>query len=40
MSDNIQSLRDALEFSPDNVPLRLHLADSLCEAKRWEEAEA
>ncbi|MEP6279905.1 MAG: tetratricopeptide repeat protein, partial [Nonlabens ulvanivorans] len=35
----IQNLREALEFSPDNIPLRLHLAESLRLANMLEEAE-
>lgn len=35
----IQALRDALRFSPDNVPLRIHLAQSLANLGRYEEAE-
>ena len=35
----IESLRQALEFSPDNVPLKLHLAQVLHQANRLEEAE-
>ena len=35
----INSLRQALEFSPDNVPLKLHLAQVLHQANRLEEAE-
>jgi transitional endoplasmic reticulum ATPase len=34
----LQSLRAALAVSPDNVPLRLHLADTLREAGRSREA--
>ena len=36
----IQSLREALKVSPDNVPLRLHLAASLMGVNRLEEAES
>jgi SpoVK/Ycf46/Vps4 family AAA+-type ATPase len=36
----IASLRQALEYSPDNVPLRLMLADNLLALHRLEEAEA
>ena len=32
-------LREALEVSPDNVPLRRHLADSLKKLERFDEAE-
>ena len=39
-ADPLQPLRDALAFSPDNLPLRRHLADSLMTAGRFEEAEA
>jgi len=35
----IQNLREALEFSPDNIPLRLHLAESLRLANMLDEAE-
>jgi SpoVK/Ycf46/Vps4 family AAA+-type ATPase len=35
----IQALREALKHSPDNLPLRLHLADSLVGFGRFEEAE-
>ena len=37
--DNIDQLREALNFSPENIPLRLHLAESLLTANRLEEAE-
>ena len=37
--DAIRSLRDALQFSPENVPLRLHLAASLMGLGRLDEAE-
>lgn len=37
--DPIQPLRDALKVSPDNLPLRRHLAQMLAAAGRWEEAE-
>ncbi len=36
----IDGLRAALEHSPDNLPLRLMLAENLLEANRIEEAEA
>ena len=40
MSDhNIDSLREALRHSPDNVPLRLLLAENLLTMNRLEEAE-
>jgi transitional endoplasmic reticulum ATPase len=37
--DALQSLRDALRLSPDNLPLRQHLADTLLAMGRPEEAE-
>jgi len=37
--DAIRSLRQAIEVSPDNLPLRLHLAQSLVGIGRFEEAE-
>lgn len=37
--ESIQSLREALSFSPDNIPLRIHLADTLFNLGRIEEAE-
>lgn len=36
---SINNLREALKFSPDNIPLRLHLAESLLALNRLEEAE-
>ncbi len=38
--DAIQGLRDALEVSPDNIPLRLHLAKTLMGLGQFEDAEA
>ncbi|MBC8353219.1 MAG: AAA family ATPase [Planctomycetes bacterium] len=35
----IHGLREALKVSPDNVPLRIHLADSLAGFGRFDEAE-
>src|SRR5947207_13446888 len=35
----LQPLRDALAFSPENLPLRLHLAESLLKHGRGDEAE-
>jgi tetratricopeptide (TPR) repeat protein len=35
----LQALREALRVSPDNAPLRLHLADTLLDLKRPAEAE-
>jgi len=37
-SDAIEALRAALEFSPDNRPLRRHLADTLFAATHYAEA--
>ncbi|HOX83628.1 MAG TPA: AAA family ATPase [Chryseolinea sp.] len=40
MDDNtINNLREALRFSPDNIPLKLHLAEILLKANRLDEAE-
>ncbi|TDE13645.1 AAA family ATPase [Dyadobacter psychrotolerans] len=40
MDDNsINSLKEALRFSPDNIPLKQHLAEILLRANRLEEAE-
>lgn len=39
MESGIESLREALRFSPDNVPLRLHLAELLLQYGKLEEAE-
>lgn len=38
-NDAIASLREALKFSPDNVPLRQHLAETLLSLGQPEEAE-
>jgi Flp pilus assembly protein TadD len=35
----IKGLRDALRISPDNVPLRVHLANSYSSVGRFDEAE-
>ncbi|MCW3102415.1 MAG: family ATPase [Bacteroidetes bacterium] len=35
----IKNLKEALAFSPDNVPLRLHLAEMLLHAENYAEAE-
>lgn len=40
MDENIKNLREALSFSPDNIPLRLHLAETLLSASRLDEAQA
>ena len=37
--DELNSLREALKNSPDNVPLRKHFAKALLKHKRFEEAE-
>lgn len=37
--DTLRALRTALLISPDNVPLRQHLADTLIGLGRFEEAE-
>lgn len=39
MDDLIQNLREALSFSPQNIPLRLTLAEALLNAKALGEAE-
>lgn len=36
--DNINNLKEALQFSPDNIPLKLLLANSLLKLNRYEEA--
>ena len=38
-NSSIDNLREALKFSPENIPLRMHLADSLFKLNRLEEAE-
>lgn len=38
-NDAINNLREALKFSPDNIPLKLHLAESLLQLNRLDEAE-
>lgn len=35
----IKNLKEALQFSPGNIPLKKHLADTLLHASRYEEAE-
>lgn len=35
----LKNLLEALQFSPDNLPLRMHIADSLFGLNRFEEAE-
>ncbi|MEL7001825.1 MAG: tetratricopeptide repeat protein, partial [Bacteroidota bacterium] len=40
MDENtIKSLREALSLSPDNAPLRLHLAETLIHMNQLDEAE-
>jgi transitional endoplasmic reticulum ATPase len=36
--ETIRSLREALSFSPENIPLRLHLAEMLMQEKMYAEA--
>ncbi|MFL5751900.1 MAG: AAA family ATPase [Bacteroidia bacterium] len=38
MSDSTQSLREALKFSPDNIPLHLLLAETLVASSHYAEA--
>jgi len=38
-NETVESLRQALSFSPDNVPLKLHLAETLASLNRLSEAE-
>ena len=38
--DPLSGLREAARFSPDNLPLRRHLADALMGVGRYDEAEA
>lgn len=38
--DNIDNLKEALQFSPNNIPLKLLLANSLLKLNRYEEAES
>jgi transitional endoplasmic reticulum ATPase len=38
-NSSIDNLREAIRFSPDNIPLRMHLAASLEKLNRLEEAE-
>jgi len=35
----VNALREALKLSPDNLPLRLHLAETLAGAGRYDDAE-
>lgn len=38
-NDAVSTLKQAVEVSPDNVPLRIHLADTLHGLSRYEEAQ-
>lgn len=38
-NSTVKSLIEALKFSPDNLPLRFHLADTLFKLKRFDESE-
>ena len=38
VNESIKTLQEALQFSPDNVPLRLHLAELLLQEKMYAEA--
>ena len=37
--DSVRALREALQLSPDNIPLRQHLAETLLASGRADEAE-
>ncbi len=37
-SEAINKLREALKFSPDNIPLKLHLGEMLLDEKEYQEA--
>lgn len=37
--DNVRALREAIKISPDNLPLRVLLAEGLCGLGKYEEAE-
>ena len=37
--DSIESLKEALQFSPNNIPLKLILANTLAKHYRFDEAE-
>ena len=37
--DTLKSLREALAFSPENIPLRKHIAAILIDLRKYEEAE-
>ncbi|HAC23306.1 MAG TPA: cell division protein, partial [Cytophagales bacterium] len=36
---DINSIREAVTFSPENLPLRILLAEALISEARWKEAE-
>lgn len=36
--DSVRALREALQLSPDNIPLRQHLAETLLSSGRADEA--
>ncbi len=38
MDEGIEQLKEALQLSPDNIPLRLHLAELMTKASRTDEA--
>lgn len=38
MSEAIEQLKEAVSFSPDNIPLRLHLAELMLKGKQYPEA--
>jgi ATP-dependent 26S proteasome regulatory subunit len=38
MNEHIKSLQEALEVSPDNIPLRLHLAETFLREKMYSES--
>jgi AAA+ superfamily predicted ATPase len=40
VADAVSALREALAFSPENIPLRMHLARTLLDAGKWAEAAA
>lgn len=39
IDDTLHSLKEALKFSPDNLPLRIHIAELCFQHARYEEAE-
>ncbi len=40
MNDEIKNLKEALQFSPNNIPLRMHLARTLYKFGEYQEAES